>query len=252
MQINISFDGKPIAADFFDIIARDMAARSVEIRDRVSVSVGAFSITFEDGTTEERAGGVIELFERLHAARVDYAFFADSVEAFAFIDYALQTDTARKWERVENKRENIEKNGRYRKVTGNKYEELSGENGQRYIYKIWIESHDSSRRMVTRGFELYGLNNFFRDSLDKVAETYGIERRGRQKTAVLRDILNRFAELCCDRLSVEFLGKKKPAFMTCGSAAKYALLSTYYNTKESTAAALSRRYKNDHKLSAEQ
>lgn len=251
-QINISFDGKPVAADFFDIIARDMAARSVDLRDRVAVSVCAFSITFEDGTTEERNGGVIELFERLHAARVDYAFFSDSVEAFAFIDYAIQTDTARKWERVESKRENMEKNGRYRKVTGNKYEELSGENGQRYVYKIWIKSCDSSRRMVTRGFELYGINNFFRDSFEKVASTYGIERRGRQKTAVLRDILNRFGELCRDRLNVEFLGKKKPVFMTCGSAAKYALLSTYYNTRESNAAALSRRYKNDHKLSAEQ
>ena len=251
-QINISFDGKPVAADFFDIIARDMASRSVELRDRVAVSVGAFAVTFEDGTTEEHNGGVIELFERLHAARVDYAFFADSVEDFAFIDYALQTDTARKWERVESKRENMEKNGRYKKVTGNRYEELSGENGQRYIYKIWVESRDSSRRMVTRGFDLYGLNNFFRDSFEKVAETYGIERRGRQKTAVLRDILTRFGGLCRERLSVEFLGKKKPVFMTCGSAAKYALLSTYYNTKEISASALSRRYKNDHKLSAEQ
>ena len=235
-------DGEPVDGFLLDEILKyyDSGDESAEaFRARVSVCVGSFEIVSSNGERISKRGGVMEFFETLHALRADYAFFADSITAFSFVDYAIHRDNVRTWERAETRAEIMQNNARYKKITGNKFEELSGENGQRYYFKIWISHKNESRHVVTRGFTLYGFNNIFNDSAKKYESA--------EKLFFAVSDLDRLTR---EETGVPFLGEKEPLYMTAGGLAKYSLLKNLYGS-DSKASNI-KKYRSAHKMTVQQ
>lgn len=183
----------------------------------------------------------------IHAQKIDYLFSADGVQDFSFFDYMCLGDKKR-WKRAETRREIMEaNNGRYRKITGWNFEELSGESGQRYVLKIWTKYPDKRGRYVTRGFNLYDFSNFFSGNIEALARDFGIQCE-EEPTETLYKCIEKYSETLETVTGEKFLQDGKPAAMTAGGIAKRALLREMYGNDDYRANL--RAFKKDHPINA--
>lgn len=183
----------------------------------------------------------------IHAQKIDYIFSADGVADFSFFDYVCLGDGNR-WKRAETRREIMEgNNGRYKKITGWKFEELSGESGQRYIIKIWTRYPDTRGRYVTRGFDLYDFSNFFSGKIEALARDFGIQC-AEEPTETLYKCIEKYSQTLETVTGEKFLQDGKPAAMTAGGIAKRALLREMYGNDDYRANL--RAFKKDHPINA--
>ena len=223
------------------------AARSVFLRHKSDIEArpGVVRIyTAEDGARE--FGCVYAALKYIHAQKIKYLFSQDGANDFSYFDFILLTDR-RRWQRAEDKKEIAENNGgHYKKITGWKFDELSGEQGQRYVLKIWDAYPDTRRRVVTRGFALFDFSNFFRGSVDALARDFGIERSA-EPLKMLYECIEKFSETLERVTGEKFLTPGAPIAMTIGGVAKRALIRELYPGCEDYRAGL-KKFKSEHPI----
>lgn len=229
-----TIDGEDVDDALFNDIAR--AAENVfadggfdSFRMRCGVRVIAFRVVLQDGT-ETTAKTFAEFTHVCHVRGIDYLFVYDGVRDICALQWCCMTD--KRGFRATCRAEHIdERTGRYRKVCGNYYAELSGELGQRYSFDIWsvekrTRAEGGDRHERTHGTTVYAFKNFFAGGMSAVARSFGVPYSGDDARA-LYACIERFDALCVEHMGVQFLGTKKPAAITAGGLAKRELLEAY-------------------------
>lgn len=244
-DIQIYMDGGAIDADFFDAIARDQSGSWDAFAERVSIRVNRYFLR-NYGDEKARAFDTFEDFRKaLHAEKVGVCYVYDGELFFNYLEWELKRDNLRKWERT-SKDEQRDENGAYRKVTGFKYAELSGETGQRYSFSIWSKGKNKSRHEVTRGTHFYAFKNVFNQGLNTTAAAFDIETQGKNEADVLYNILEKFNMLCKEYIGEVYTVGKKPLALTAGSLARIDLFSCLYGKK--TQAENEKAFKQKHNI----
>jgi hypothetical protein len=129
-----------------------------------------------------------------------------------------------------------DENGRYKKVTGNAFAELSGELGQRYSYTIWSKqkrtrAEGGDRHERTHGTDFYGFKNIFNRGIEKTAAAFDVDLNDYETEAQgLFEIVTRFSSVCENLTGAPFCGDKKPLALTAGGLAKRELLRAMYGS----------------------
>ena len=221
---------------FFDAIAREQSrARDFEeYRGDVCARVARWDVyTAEKGLAS--FGNWADFIRYISVWKITYLICYDAVRVFSFFDWAIRDDAARGWVRSIKDDQKGEK-GRYKKVTGNAYAELSGELGQRYSFTIWSKqkrtrAEGGDRHERTHGTDFYGFKNIFNRGLDKTAASFGVDLGSYGTEAqALFDIVKTFSAVCEDLTGKPFCGDKKPLALTAGGLAKRELLRALYGS----------------------
>lgn len=224
------------SAEFFDAIAQSQAAtRDFEAyRADVHARVVRWEVY-----TEEKGLAVFETWadfvRYISVWKITYLFCYDAVKVFSFFDWAIHDDAARGWVRSYREEQKDEK-GRYKKVTGNAFTELSGELGQRYSYTIWSKqkrtrAEGGDRHERTHGTDFYGFKNIFNRGIEKTAASFGVDLNAYETEAQgLFEIISRFSAVCGELTGAPFCGDKKPLALTAGGLAKRELLRAMYGS----------------------
>ena len=217
-------------AYFFDALARSQsAARDFEdFRADVCARVSRWEVyTEEKGLATFDAFG--DFVRYISIWKIAYLFVYDAVRVFSFIDWSIHDDSARGWVRS-YKDDQKDDAGRYKKVTGNAFTELSGELGQRYSYTLWstqkrTRAEGGDRHERTHGTDFYGFKNIFNRGIEKTAAAFGVrlEDYGTEAEA-LHEVVKRFSSVCETLTGAPYCGDKKPLSMTAGGLAKRELL----------------------------
>lgn len=224
------------------------AARSMYLRHKREIIARPRVVriyTEEDGARE--FGCIYGALRYIHERKIKYLFSQNGTADFSYFDYVLLTDRQR-WRRAEDKKKIAEENGgHYKKITGWKFDELSGEQGQRYVLKIWDVYPDARGRMVTRGAALFDFSNFFRGDVAALARDFGIEQ-GADDLKTLYECIEKFSGTLEAITGEKFLTPGKPSAMTIGGIAKRALIREMYPTCEDYRAGL-KKFKTEHPIS---
>ena len=230
VAVEYGHDGVWHDGAFFDAIARaQSAARDFEdFRGDVTARVVRWEVY-----TREKGLALFDTWDAfvryISVWKIAYLFVYDAVRVFSFIDWALHDDSARGWVRSKREDQKDEK-GRYKKVTGNAFTELSGELGQRYSYTIWstqkrTRAEGGDRHERTHGTDFYGFKNVFNRGFDKTAQAFGVVPADYETEAqALFEIITRFSSTCETLTGAPYCGDKKPLAMTAGGLAKRELL----------------------------
>lgn len=241
-QYYMDDDEKPTSAEFFDAMARENALKMEDLRERVRVTVSAYRIY--DGEKTTVFASFLAMCEYINVNKYDYIFVYDSVRAFSTFDYSIQTDKTRPWERdKKDERVNHEQHT-YRKVTGWKYAELSGEAGQRYKFSIWTPARQKNRHVTTHGTDFYGFKNIMTRRFEDTRAAFKIPAEMPEEIS-LYNIIEQFNAVCADGVKTPFLGAKKPLSFTCGGLAKFGLLKTLYPEYDDVKI-MTKKFKYDH------
>lgn len=222
--------------DFFDTIARSQV-RSVDFEDFRNETTAR--VTAWEVYTPSRGLATFTTFASfvryISIEKIAYLFVYDAVRVFSFLDWGIHDDAAAGWVRS-IRDDQIDENGRYRKVTGNAFTELSGELGQRYSYTIWSKqkrtrAEGGDRHERTHGTDFYGFKNIFNRGIEKTADAFGVALSSYSTEAEgLYNIINAFSRVCETLTGKPFCGDKKPLAMTAGGLAKRELLRTLYGS----------------------
>lgn len=236
VQCEYGIDGKYMDGAFFDTIARAQSrtADYEEFRYSVCVRVKRWEVyTPEKGLAVFETWG--EFVRYISVWKITYLFCYDSVRLFSFLDWGIHEDAGRGWVRSYREGQKDEK-GRYMKVTGNAFTELSGELGQRYSYTIWSKQkrtrqEGGDRHERTHGTDFYGFKNIFNRGIEKTARAFGVSL-GEYTTEAeaLYNIIARFDKTCAELTGQAFCGDKKPLALTAGGLAKRELLRHLYGS----------------------
>lgn len=244
VKYNILLDDDVIDAQFFDAMAKDAAETFDDFRARVAVNVTSWEIHLH-GEKDARVYPTFEAFRQgIHALRVNALYCYDGTSIFSFIEWALREDTLHTWTRT-SKDEQRDEDGRYNKVTGFKYAELSGDLGQRYSFDLWSVEKDKKKRDVTRGTHFYAFKNIFTKGLQNTFDAFGVSDVGRCECSAILDVLEKFNDICKIHFDAEYTGKK-PLSLTCGGLARIALFAEMYGRE--TARKNENAFKKEHKL----
>lgn len=226
------FDGA-----FFDAVARGQS--SVRDFEEYRADVVA-RVRIWEVYTREKGLATFEKFDDfvryISVWKVSYLFVYDAVRVFSFLDWAIHDDAAgRGWVRSIREEQKDEK-GRYKKVTGNAFTELSGELGQRYSYTMWSKNkrtraEGGDRHERTHGTDFYGFKNIFNRGVERTAQGFGVVlSKYSTEAEALYEVVERFSATCKALTGAEFCGAKKPLSMTAGGLAKRELLRTLYGS----------------------
>lgn len=235
-------DEKATDAEFFDAIARENALNFENLRERVRVCVSSFRLF--DGEKTAVFTSFLAFLEHINVNKYDYIFVHDSVRAFAAFDYLIQTDDAHPWERDKKEDRVDHERHTYKKVTGWKFAELSGEAGQRYKFSIWTPARQKNRHTTTHGTDFYGFKNIMTRRFTETREAFKISPELSEETALFQ-IIEAFDNVCTSGVGMPFLGAKKPLAFTCGGLAKFGLLKTLYPEYEDVKV-MTKKFKQDH------
>ena len=229
-----TIDGEDVSDALFDEIAH--APENVfsdggfdSFRMRCGVRVIAFRIVLQDGT-ETTAKTFAEFTHLCHARGIDYLFVYDGVRDICALQWCCMTD--KRGFRATCRAEHIdERTGRYKKVCGNYYAELSGDLGQRYSFDIWsverrTRAEGGDRHERTHGTTIYAFKNFFAGGVSAVAHSFSVPYDGDDARA-LYACIERFDALCVEHMGICFLGAKKSVAITAGGLAKRELMEVY-------------------------
>ncbi|MCQ2398887.1 MAG: hypothetical protein MJ072_00070 [Clostridia bacterium] len=166
---------------------------------------------------------------------------------FSAFEYAIKDDDARPWRRV-RKKEQHDESGRYKKVTGWAFAELSGELGQRYTFDVWQQRKNAQRHEVTRGTHFFAFKNIFPRGFAATCAAFGITHEPGNDAAELQKILLQFSALCERYIGAAFLGKR-PLATTAGALARLDLFFNMYGAPDKRTNA--NEYKKLHKIAGQ-
>lgn len=225
-----TIDGELVDASLLDDMAKYYSIDFENFVERVGVRVTGFGV-YNSEFGEVWFPTFAEFTRWLHRNRVDYVIVYDGVDYFCALDFAIHDDP-REFKRVSIETQKGE-NGRYKKVTGNCFKELSGELGQRYTYSIWTEERGTraeggDRHARTRGTDFYAFANIIDGGVQKACEGVGAVYDGDLKG--LYNAVCAFSEMCVKYTGFPYLLDKKTAFITAGSLAKRELLRSMYGS----------------------
>lgn len=235
------YDGREITENEIKCESEAAAAQSVRAgltafnRFKRGITTRAQSVEIYTEADGVRAFGCIYgALRYIHAKKIDYLFSANGAFDFSFFDYTILSDDNR-WKRAPSIAEIKEQNGgKYKKLTGWNFDELSGAAGQRYILRLWTVYPDTRGRYVTRGADVYDFSNYFRGNLETLARDFGINAAA-HPLEVLYNCAAAYSSALEKITGEKFIQEKKPAAMTAGGIAKRALLREMYGYDDNRA-----------------
>lgn len=201
-----------------------------------------------------------EFLHFLHVRKISYVFAFDSVNYACALDYGILelSRAGRVFKRVKMEDQKDKETGKYKRVEGDSFSELSGDGGQRYMFQIW--THDSGRRAdgagamrrkTTHGVDFYFFDNVISTTFEEVCASFSATCSGGEAMALYESVMS-FSGLCLEFMGEKFIDpdKKRPLALTCGGLAKNELLKHISSGK--TNGKRKSNYKKKHPLSQEQ
>lgn len=196
----------------------------------------------------------------LHVKKISYVFAFDSVNFACSLDYAIleQSRAGRVFKRVKMEEQKDKETGKYKRVDGDSFSELSGDGGQRYMFQIWTrdkgrrsDGEGVTRRLTTHGVDFYFFNNIISVSFDDLCVSFSASRTEGDARALYLSVMA-FSDVCNELMGEKFIDpeRKRPLAMTCGGLAKNEILK--YISSGKTNGKRKANYKKKHPLTQEQ